>query len=1519
MPATVDAGDLLLVLFTNDGSTTVTTPGGWTQINTLVRSTYGRGSIYAKDAVGDEGGTTVNFQTPSGEQAAAQVYRILAADWYGDITDGIASASFDPGATTATPDPPSLDPAAWDIENTLWIAYAAGSSWTSVNSYPTNYTDGLHTISNIGTAGASTSSARLESGAASEDPGSFTMFEARSGVVFTIAIRPSSGGGAGTGEFVAWVKVPDLFADNKDTNIYMYYGNECVSDKTENPIGVWNDGGNNYFKGVWHLKEAAGGSGAIKDSTSYVNHGTDIGGPILGATGKIGGAIEFDGSNDVIRIDNSNVPGHVLDFTAGPFTISAWFNTQAANTHIAGKRDGNLDQYQFGVGNFPTLFFRAGGEEGWQTSPPNLSYNTWYYGAVVVDASGWPEIYLNGAQQPWTDAVGDDRPHTFTHRDTDFSIGARWNTDPGTAAHFDGFIDEVRVSNTARSSCWIGTEFSNQKEGSIFYILGPEEGTDFEHRKEITLNVSEIGSTCGGSYDLSDFPVLINLLGDWLRTKANGGDIYSSDGYDIVFRDSNGITLDHQVEKYDGSSTPGTLVAWVRIPDLFAGGQNTKIFMYYGSQSITDPTERPERVWDDNYVGVWHLADTSGDAKDSTSYNTSGTVSGTVTREAPGQINGAFDFSTDGWVNWGDPADGHLDFGTGSFTVSAWVKIEGPVGAGNTPQIIWKNNGYRTVGYGLEYDDDNNWMYFIIGDGIYPPDYGYPSPQVTFVDGDTNYIVGVVDRASSPPRIKIYQNGAEVGSPGTDITGVGSVTNAIDLSVSANGSWGFINGILDDVRLSKTARDSCWIGTEYKNINSQSTFYTLGGDEPLAPTAVSLISFTAIGAGEAVKVEWQTAQEIANVGFNLYRADSATGSFKKLNNSLIPALSFSAAGRTYSFIDRNVVLGKLYYYKLEDIDVYGKHTFHGPICVDWDADGMPDDWEIKYGLNPWVNDANIDSDGDGLTNLEEYQLGTDPFNPDSDGDGILDGDESRKIERDESPGTRQLVRGVEVIAEDANGITLELHTGAFDTELVYAGSDEYERLKIVEYVHGYSSQVGKPELPLKGILVDIPAGKTAELSILQTAVETHNGYRIFPVPAPIVDEQGAAAAVGESFAIDAAAYGTDAFYPQTVAQLGAEFAFREQKKQQVLFYPLSFNPVTGELQHYKRIRVRIDYVDDLLAKVQAPIPSPWKVPAASSADLSEKLAAMGSVAMAFGASPLIVNPLSSLGVILSAVWSPPADSGSTAYKITVSEEGIYRLDAAFFTGHGINPATIDLDTVRIYHLGQELAIFVNDQDSPGNFDANDYIEFYGQKPATAYSKYAKENIYWLVTAGGIGSPKRMVAEDGTPAAGALALEHSAVVRAEDDEYYVGLAPGADSRDRWYFDDFVLGTDFTGGVDPVQVPFTLALPGVIGQGSLKISLWGYYDTNHELEVWVNDVSQGTFVWSGMAFYEVNLTGLDLTQSTEVKLSCNNPMDGLIVDYLEATYRRSFAADNDTLKFSHDSGYRYMVDDFSTNAA
>lgn len=69
-----------------------------------------------------------------------------------------------------------------------------------------------------------------------------------------------------------------------------------------------------------------------------------------------------------------------------------------------------------------------------------------------------------------------------------------------------------------------------------------------------------------------------------------------------------------------------------------------------------------------------------------------------------------------------------------------------------------------------------------------------------------------------------------------------------------------------------------------------------------------------------------------------------------------------------------------------------------PFNPDTDGDGLSDgDEYYKYGTDP----LNPDTDGDGLTDYEEiYVYGTDPLNPDTDGDGLSDGDEVLKYRTD---------------------------------------------------------------------------------------------------------------------------------------------------------------------------------------------------------------------------------------------------------------------------------------------------------------------------------------------------------------------------------------------------------------------------------------------------------------------------------------------------------------------------------------
>jgi hypothetical protein len=1077
---------------------------------------------------------------------------------------------------------------------------------------------------------------------------------------------------------------------------------------------------------------------------------------------------------------------------------------------------------------------------------------------------------------------------------------------------------DVTVSSGTR-----GPSTSVEIAGTTTLVATPCSGT-FSYRRLLTIDKDRVGVD-NNPGSLSDFPALISLSGDWLKSVSNGGNIYKSDGWDIIFRESDGRThLDHEIEKYDGNT--GTIVAWVRIPSL-AKDIDTQIYMYYGNCDIPAATENPTAVWSNGYKGVWHLKETptvDSQAYDSISSPNNGMFEASMTSgdQQSGQIDGSIDFDgTDDYVEVPHIDNYLLDNGTVSF----WFMANNVT----TNQGLFSKDSesFDTGGHILlNIETDSTIRARLQSTAATTEIYS------SAITSSTWYLLTF---SFGSGGMKLYLND---GTPVTDTytgglgTTSGGTGNFEPIALGANSSLSddlvvtpvqdFLSGQIDEVRISSVERDADWINTSYNNQNdptkdaacTDNGFICVGSQEADPPTAVSLISFSAQGQGPAVTVEWQTAREFDNLGFHLYRATSPAGPYKRLTEKLISATVKPGKGGTYSYVDSQVTVGTLYYYELEDIDIYSIHTQHGPICVDWDADGMPDGWEIIHGLNPWVNDADLDYDGDGLSNFEEYERGLDPFNPDTDGDGIPDGEEDGRLPARDDPGSRAISRGVEVLEADDSGMTLVLNTSGFEAEVISVCNAEYEQLNIADYVHGYTAQTGAPQLPHKGLLIDVPAGKAAQLTVVDSQVEPYSGYRIYPVPEAVLDAAGGMAAVGGVFYQDELAYSNDGFYPDAVAQLGQSYVFRDQVKQQVIFYPIGFNPVSGQLNLYRRIELRIDFVEAAYAKAAPMGQMPWQ-PTTSPGVLSP-------IAVGLAAAPALVNPisplLSSLGTAISALWSPPDDAEGNVYKIITDAEGIHQISKDYLDTNGVDTAAIRLSWLRLYYLGAEVAIEVVDQNSDDRMDAADYIRFYAQPVSSLYAKYSDQNVYWLTLSGGSGAPLRMSRIAAGPAGGPLAVDFADSARHELDQVIWLKAPGEDSVERWFFWTYVQGTEHAGGGLPKA--FTITVPDPISSGTLTILMAGQTETTHEVRVAINGVQQD-FSWTGISYYQATVNNVPLVDGDNtVTLQCLSAdgNDSIIVDWFEIDYWRDYVAVDNKLRFAPDSGNRYAIDGFSSNS-
>lgn len=256
---------------------------------------------------------------------------------------------------------------------------------------------------------------------------------------------------------------------------------------------------------LYHCNEGTGGT--VGDVSGNNNHGT-----IYGATwtsaGRFGYGLSFDGINDYLRIPNSSSFGTLS--TQRQFTVDLWIKVRAypspgSDMHLVTKwgSGGNEDDAWIvrllSNGTIELVVNSSTAANSPNTDLPSttsLPLNTWYWVSCVWNGvTREAAIYFDGSGVAYTNAAVETMPHVGQ----DIGIGSLYYNP--TPAAFNGFIDEVRISNIARTpaSTLTGTISGVVKDASTGFPIrwasvsasggySDPDGTDSEGRYEL-LNV----------------------------------------------------------------------------------------------------------------------------------------------------------------------------------------------------------------------------------------------------------------------------------------------------------------------------------------------------------------------------------------------------------------------------------------------------------------------------------------------------------------------------------------------------------------------------------------------------------------------------------------------------------------------------------------------------------------------------------------------------------------------------------------------------------------------------------------------------------------------------------------------------------------------------------------------------------------------------------------------------------------------------------------------------------------------
>jgi hypothetical protein len=253
-----------------------------------------------------------------------------------------------------------------------------------------------------------------------------------------------------------WVKVPRVLS-NQPTDLFLYYDKEqedntyYIGDTSSTPAqNVWDDN----FVAVYHMaQDPSGTAPQILNSAGIINYGTSYGSMTSDdlVNGLVGNGIKFDGSDDYFNCGYSSdvdiTDTLTLEVMFEPTITLGSASTNRVFINRQNHPTSGEDSYAFFINGDGELQLGSYGGNI-QSTINTWDAGVWYYVAGTYKSTGLTgDLFVNGIAE----VLSTDNYDTMNGSNNNLLIG--YGNDTGT--FISATIQEVRISNIARSSNWI--------------------------------------------------------------------------------------------------------------------------------------------------------------------------------------------------------------------------------------------------------------------------------------------------------------------------------------------------------------------------------------------------------------------------------------------------------------------------------------------------------------------------------------------------------------------------------------------------------------------------------------------------------------------------------------------------------------------------------------------------------------------------------------------------------------------------------------------------------------------------------------------------------------------------------------------------------------------------------------------------------------------------------------------------------------------------------------------------------